>query len=150
MKNRGFTLVEIMVVVAFIGLLATIMIVSYQSTMKKSRDNRRVADALSIKQAANMYADKTEAYPSTGGNNVCSSTGVGLGHCDPGECPGGASITSWSALTDVLIDFANLKEFKDPQIGSEDRCFRYRSNGNNCTITYYSELIGGDITTTCK
>jgi len=149
LKNRGFTLVEMMVVVTFVGLLATIMLASYRSTIKKSRDNRRIADVTSIKQAANMYADRTGTFPSTGGGTVCSYTGGG-GSCAPGACSGGGAINSWTALSNTLVDFINLTELKDPQLGSANRCYRYRSGGGNCQITYYSETAGGDTTITCK
>ena len=150
-KRRGFTLVEMMVVVAFIGILVTTMLINYQGTMKKARDDRRLADATSIKQAANMYADRTGSYPSTGGANyVCSHSTAGLGDCRPADCAGGGATTTWASLTTSLVDFINLGELKDPQLGTTDRCYRYRSNGGNCVIAYYSEAAGAAKTITCK
>jgi len=148
-KRRGFTLVEMMVVVAFIGILMTTMLINYQGTMKKARDDRRLADATSIKQAANMYADRTGSYPSTGGaNDVCSHLSGGT--CSAANCGGGGAITTWAGLTTSLVDFINLGELKDPQLGTADRCYRYRSNAGNCVIGYYSEAAGAAKTITCK
>jgi general secretion pathway protein G len=61
--NRGFTFIEILVVVTIIGVLASIGIVSYQSVNEKSRDNKRKADIESIRSALEMYRADNGNYP---------------------------------------------------------------------------------------
>lgn len=72
MKKNGFTLIEILVVVAIIGLLATLGIVSFQASMRRSRDATRIAEIKAMQNAAEQfYADQSpNAYPT---NNDCSN-----------------------------------------------------------------------------
>src|SRR3989338_886658 len=62
--NKGFTLVELLVVVAIIGLLAGIAVVSVNSVRVKARDARRLADAKQLQNALELYNNtKGGVYP---------------------------------------------------------------------------------------
>ena len=63
MHKRGFTLIEILVVVAIIGMLATIVLASLEIARTKSRDARRLADIDAIKKALALYQNVHNAYP---------------------------------------------------------------------------------------
>ena len=67
---RGFTLIEIMVVVALVGILASIALTSYQSSARKSR--RYAAQSCLMEQAQYMERYYTSA------NNPMSYTGAVL------------------------------------------------------------------------
>lgn len=49
-KQRGFTLIELMIVVAIIGIIAAIAYPSYQSYVEKTRRNLAAADLLELAQ----------------------------------------------------------------------------------------------------
>lgn len=51
-KTRGFTLIEMLVVVAIIGLLASVVIVGLGDARKKARDARRLSEVNSIRNWA--------------------------------------------------------------------------------------------------
>jgi len=62
-KNKGFTLVELLVVIAVVGLLAAIALFSIDGIKSKSRDTRRVADIKSIQEGLAMYHNDNQSYP---------------------------------------------------------------------------------------
>ena len=79
-KSRGFTLVELMIVIAIIGLLSGIIITSLTGSKGKSRDARRISDVNQIQLALEQYFDRCGDYPTalnTSLNNGCPS-GIAL------------------------------------------------------------------------
>ena len=73
-SQRGFTIVELMVVVAIIGILSGIIITSLTGSKAKSRDARRVSDVNQIQLALEQYFDRCGQYPTTlatTSNNGC-------------------------------------------------------------------------------
>jgi len=55
MKNKGFTLVEMLVVVGIIAILVTIAIVGTFNARQKARDARRKADLITISKALESF-----------------------------------------------------------------------------------------------
>lgn len=64
-KNRGFTLLELLVVVAIIGLLASVILASLSKVREKARDSYRRQALVQLRTALELYRDKNNAYPST-------------------------------------------------------------------------------------
>jgi general secretion pathway protein G len=66
--RKGFTLVELLVVISLIGILASLLIVSLQGSQKSARDGRRKADLEQIRTALEMYRRDSGAYPASTGS----------------------------------------------------------------------------------
>lgn len=69
MKNnkfkKGFSFIELIVVITIIAVLSVAAIVSYGPVQRKSRDSRRVADLEKIRMALEMARQIGTTYPAT-------------------------------------------------------------------------------------
>ncbi|EKD56544.1 MAG: type II secretory pathway, component OutG [uncultured bacterium] len=63
MKNKGFSLTEIMVVVLIIGILTSIVTVNLSSAKVKGRDSKRQSDMEAMAAALEIYYAQNKAYP---------------------------------------------------------------------------------------
>jgi general secretion pathway protein G len=63
LKNKGFTLLEILVVIVLLGILATIVLGSYTSSLERSRDSRRKQDLAQVSHALELYYSENNSYP---------------------------------------------------------------------------------------
>lgn len=62
-KKSGFTLIEVLIVVAIIGILASVVLVGLGASRGRARDSRRIADLHQTQNALELYYTKNGAYP---------------------------------------------------------------------------------------
>jgi len=75
-RLRGFTIVELLIVIVVIGILAAITIVAYNGIQARARDNIRINDLSEIAKSLQLYA--IDKGPMTNGSG-CGSGGNGGG-----------------------------------------------------------------------
>jgi prepilin-type N-terminal cleavage/methylation domain-containing protein len=76
LTSRGFTLVELMIVIAIIGVLAAALFPSMTGYLKRSRDTARASHLKDISNGLGAYYADQERYPSRNGNCISSSDTV--------------------------------------------------------------------------
>jgi len=76
--KRGFTLIEILVTIAIIGLLTTLLLSNLQETRARARDARRKSDLNELRTALRLYYNDYQSYPTASSNNEISCGGLEL------------------------------------------------------------------------
>ncbi len=61
--RMGFTLIELIIVVAILGLLLSLVLIYWREIQMRSRDNRRVSDIQTLQKALSMYQIQHANYP---------------------------------------------------------------------------------------
>ena len=70
---QGFTLIELMIVVAIVGILATIALPAYRDYLIRSKVTEAIGVASSCKASVTEFAMLTGAFPSNADRAGCST-----------------------------------------------------------------------------
>jgi type II secretion system protein G len=73
-KQKGFTIVELLIVIVVIGILAAITIVAYNGVQSRARDTLRIDGIGKIRDALELYRVDNGVYP-TAINSGTTTTG---------------------------------------------------------------------------
>jgi len=67
LQQRGFTIVELLIVIVVIGILAAIVIVAYNGIQDQAKASAKMNDIRSLQKVIELYYAKYGSYPNTGG-----------------------------------------------------------------------------------
>jgi len=124
-NQKGFTLIELMIVVAIIGILAAIALPAYQTYTQKAKFSEVVQAGTAIKSAMDIcFQTKGAGDDGSGGSDLsnCDSAadiGYTLADAAVGQYVSGATITASSGdivVTSTGIDPANPTVTFEPTI----------------------------------
>ncbi|MCL5410361.1 MAG: prepilin-type N-terminal cleavage/methylation domain-containing protein [Patescibacteria group bacterium] len=138
-KYRGFTLIEILIVVAIIGILATVVMLSLSGAQAKSRDARRISDITGIKKTLGLYYTEKNSYPTCGSGNA---TECGFSNTNSvGQIWNSANTTALSnASSLVLNSYYNENYPTDPKF---HRLYDYLPASTTYAISVLLEVNPG-------
>lgn len=86
-QQLGFTLIELMVVVAIIGILMAAGILAFSNAQRNARDAARIADMDAISKALEQYYADNNAYPVLNADSNNASVITVLGQYFPTGSP---------------------------------------------------------------
>jgi prepilin-type N-terminal cleavage/methylation domain-containing protein len=148
-KESGFTIVELLIVVAVITILATISVLAYNGVQERARDARRIQDIATLVKATQLYYLDNRNFASVN----CANNGSGWLHSDyDGAGPA-------LSANDCLLQSGHLKTaLMDPSgltgcggLG----CYAYMKGSCASGNYYYAHLetkaqTANDLDTTCN
>lgn len=73
-KNKGFTLVELLVVISIIGVLTTLLMVNFVGTRERANDSKKIQNLNSLKNALRLYYNDNQNYPNGSNCTDCLDT----------------------------------------------------------------------------
>ena len=63
--RKGFTLLELLIIIVILGVLTTLIMGNFFTSLKKGRDAQRKGDLEQIQRSLEMYYEDKKAYPLT-------------------------------------------------------------------------------------
>lgn len=130
-SSKGFTLVEIMVVVTIIGILAAVLFANFDDARKQSRDKSRMTSLKEMQLSIELYKAQYGRYPAQG----CGTVGVQFAGVGPYSGSGSgdfygcaAYVTGHDASASFVPDFISSLPI-DPKFEVEtDKGFYYMTD----------------------
>ncbi len=121
-RTEAFTLIELLIVIAILGILATIGIISFTSSQAKGRDAKRKTHLSQIAQALELYYNDKGKYP-----NVDASGNIrGCGTDAVNTCTWGASAFSNTTTGTIYMT----------ELPTDPSSYRYYYIGTSSGTTY--------------
>jgi type IV pilus assembly protein PilE len=134
--NKGFTLLELLVVIGIIGILVSIGSVAYTSAQARGRDTKRRGDLDAISKAIEQYnAENNGLYPN---NADCTGYEAYLGSGTPTDPKYGFVYTSTTAntMSGGSGSFCSTTAFcVCDQLEATNTGNAYGRSGTSCTFT---------------
>lgn len=129
-ESSGFTLVELLIVIAIIGILTVLVGANYLTALRRGRDAQRKSDLKSVQTALRIYYNDAGRYPCDSGAGLlirgCSTVPTS-GNCT--TIPACGWDKPWDVNAGATVYMSKLAI--DP---STDRSYRYDQSSDDVYV----------------
>ncbi len=129
MKRSGFTLIEILIVVAIIAILASVVLIGLGPTQQAGRDSRRLSDLRQVQNGLELYFNKCGYYPGSPVGGSCAGT--------PWN-----QTADWATMSGALTG-SNVGVSSVPNDPSSGRTYYYGTTANGTSYVVAATLEQG-------
>ncbi|MDD5711042.1 MAG: prepilin-type N-terminal cleavage/methylation domain-containing protein [Candidatus Colwellbacteria bacterium] len=135
-NNQGFTLIEMLIVIAIIAILSGIVLVGVSGFQASARDSRRISDIRNAQNLLELYYTQQGVYPEVAGwddlNDAIASSTDALP-----QPPAAGDLDYYYESTDGL-EYVAGAELERPNNAARENAVTIDSvDGNDCSETVY-------------
>ena len=144
MKKNGFTLIEILVVIAIIAAIIAMAIPNFLSSRQRASDSKRKSEAVALKVALRLYYNDFNTYPDSFNGGVGKLNYIkGCGAGGTGQCPCSSSLDFASG---AACDNVYMKKFPS-DLGTSMYYYKATSGDDFCLRVLLNNASDPDIAT---
>lgn len=131
-NQKGFTIVELLIVIVVIGILAAIVIVAFNGVQNRAKDTRTMSDIKNVQKVVENYNAIHGSYPSTGSLATVRTDA---------NCYGGTAQTDWVPSVTEKLPQSNPNTGKGRS--GLTGCYMYASDGSQYIVSAWNMANGG-------
>lgn len=135
-KTRGFTIVELLIVIVIIAILAAITIVAYNGIQARARASAVLSDIDQVHRLVQLYYAEHGAYPQTGATTLVHGTSGPPARTDA-NCTVGSAQTDWVPGLSVSLPQSNQATRGARNMRA---CYMYVSDGVSYVLSAWNAL----------
>ncbi len=124
--SKGFTILELLIVIAVFGLLATLAVLSLNSARARMRDAKRVSDVSIMRAALSQHWLEKATYPQSAGVNL-------------GQAGTNTDVFTGSGFVSRELAQPPIYVQQVPLGPKSSEYYRYKANANGYSIRFQTE-----------
>jgi general secretion pathway protein G len=134
-KVRGFTVVELLIVIVTISILATVVLVAYNGAQNESKQAKITADLSNVQKQVELYKIQNGSYPATA-TSLNPDWGTNTARTDA-NCSVGTHQSDWvPGLSSAIPQSPGNVQ----GLGGWPGCYLYASDGTSYVISAWNML----------